>query len=86
MNGQCLIITGMHRSHTSLLTQCLHLAGMYIGDNLLEANQYNSQGHFEHRDIVAFHENLIDEYQLRSKWYGIHQGALKKVKFSDVQR
>ncbi len=54
-----LIITGFHRSGTSLTAQYLHRAGLNLGDNLLGANPSNPDGHFEDRDIVALHQEML---------------------------
>lgn len=76
----------MHRSHTSLLSQCLYNAGLHLGDNLLDANQYNPHGHFEHNDVVSFHEKLIEEYDLRSRWLGIRTSPLEKIVFDTSEQ
>ena len=54
-----LIIAGFHRSGTSLTAQLLHRAGLFLGDDLLEANPSNPYGHFEDRDVVGLHQNIF---------------------------
>jgi hypothetical protein len=54
-----LIIIGMHRSGTSLLTQWLYRCGLHVGDELMIANGANEQGYFEDMDFVRVHENLL---------------------------
>lgn len=54
-----LVIIGMHRSGTSLITQWLYRCGLYIGDELMVANGGNEQGYFEDMDFVRLHENLL---------------------------
>ncbi len=85
--SQCLIITGMHRSHTSYVSQCLSRAGLDLGKDLIGANAFNRQGHFEDRRIVNFHEMILQQYGLRSKWKGIDVDRLEQLEFSpsDVQ-
>lgn len=61
-----LILTGMHRSGTSLTASLLKDAGVDIGKNLVGSNYGNVKGHFENIDFVEFHkavlrENGIDE-------------------------
>ncbi|MBW4554985.1 MAG: glycosyltransferase [Trichormus sp. ATA11-4-KO1] len=60
------IITGMHRSGTSLTASLMQSAGVHIGERLMGAAPSNPKGHFENLDFVGFHE-----YALRSQ--GISQ-------------
>jgi len=79
---KCLIITGMHRSHTSYVTQCLHQANLQLGDELIGANEYNQHGHFEDQGIVEFHNKILTNHGLRHRWYGVNRGKLKSFTFS----
>ena len=54
-----LIIAGFHRSGTSLATNIFHHAGLHVGDDLLGAKESNKYGHFEDREIIAFHDSLL---------------------------
>lgn len=54
-----LIITGMHRSGTSLVTAWLQSAGLDIGKNLLEGNYSNVKGFFENTDFLEFHRRIL---------------------------
>ena len=54
-----IVITGMHRSGTSLFASLLESAGVDIGDRLMDANLGNSKGHFEDLDFVEFHQNVL---------------------------
>ena len=54
-----LIITGMHRSGTSLISSLLQSAGLDIGKNLVAGNEGNIKGHFENKDFVDFHEKVL---------------------------
>jgi len=42
-----LILTGMHRSGTSLMASILQSAGVNVGKNLLEPDKRNPHGFFE---------------------------------------
>lgn len=56
-----LIITGMHRSGTSLAAALLQRSGVFLGDDLIGPGPGNRQGHFESQQIVALQEKaLID--------------------------
>lgn len=57
--ARAIIITGMHRSGTSLVSSLLQRAGIHIGEKLLEANSANPRGYFEDVDFYEFHEHLL---------------------------
>lgn len=54
-----LIITGMHRSGTSLTASLLQSAGVHIGDRLMAEDTGNQRGHFEDLDFVELHQNIL---------------------------
>lgn len=54
-----LIVAGFHRSGTSFTAQTLHHHGLFLGDDLLGAAPSNPYGHFEDRQVVTIHENLL---------------------------
>ena len=54
-----LLIAGFHRSGTSATAQLLHQAGLFIGDELLDANPSNPYGHFEDKEVVSLHDQIF---------------------------
>ncbi len=55
-----LLVVGMHRSGTSLVTELLHHLGAAAGDDLLGAQPgVNEHGFWEHRELVAIDEALL---------------------------
>ena len=62
--GQSLIITGMHRSGTSLTASLLQSAGVNIGNRLMGKNTGNSKGHFEDLDFVEFHQQVLESQDI----------------------
>ena len=54
-----LIVAGFHRSGTSLVSQLLHRAGLFLGYDLLEAAFSNRHGHFEDVEVMRLHENIL---------------------------
>ena len=54
-----LLIAGFHRSGTSATAQLLHRAGLFLGYELLEANPSNPYGHFEDREVVDLHQQIL---------------------------
>lgn len=59
-----LVITGMHRSGTSLIAAVLQEAGVYLGDELIGADTGNIRGHFEDVDFVQFHQTVLRSQNL----------------------
>jgi hypothetical protein len=57
--SQAIIITGMHRSGTSLVSSLLQHAGVHVGERLIAANAANPCGYFEDVDFYEFHEELL---------------------------
>src|SRR5204863_4091746 len=59
-----VIITGMHRSGTSLITHWLHECGLHVGNELLGADTGNDNGHFEDLDFLNSHKALLKSRRL----------------------
>ncbi|MEM7034937.1 MAG: chromosome partitioning protein ParA, partial [Chloroflexota bacterium] len=55
-----VIITGMHRSGTSLVANVLQQGGLNIGQNLLGPGHGNLRGHFEDQDFFHFHDSVLN--------------------------
>src|SRR5689334_984894 len=66
MNNKTLVILGMHRSGTSLLTQWLYKCGLQIGDQLAGPGRGNIEGHFEDLDFLHLHESILINNKLPS--------------------
>jgi Sulfotransferase family len=56
-----LIITGFHRSGTSMLTELLHRAGLFVGEELMGAMKSNPYGHFEDLEVVGIHRDILGD-------------------------
>ncbi len=56
-----IIVAGFHRSGTSSVTQLLHTAGLFVGDALIGANKSNPYGHYEDREVVSIHNQILDD-------------------------
>ena len=83
-----LLITGMHRSNTSFLAKSFQDAGLNIGDQLIAADPYNKEGHFEDEDFVNFHRHLIKKYRLQSRYSMIDYKRCMRLHIdqSDISR
>jgi len=56
-------IAGMHRSGTSMVAKMLHDGGLFLGsdDELMAAASDNTEGFWEHNDIVALNDAILGE-------------------------
>jgi hypothetical protein len=59
MASTVVIITGMHRSGTSLVSSLLHFAGLNVGSNLLGEPESNPFGHYEDLDFSNLQDNFL---------------------------
>ena len=59
MSSHTLIISGAHRSGTSLVADLMRQAGVHVGDRLLGPAAGNPRGHFEDRDFYELHERAL---------------------------
>ncbi len=66
----CLMITGMHRSGSSLLAGCLLHLGINLGTSRLAGNSSNGGDTFENPDIVLAHEILFRDLGCRWEMVG----------------
>lgn len=67
MSMNALIVLGMHRSGTSLLSGLLDKMGVNLGNKLYPPQRgVNEKGFWEHSDIVDTHDSLL--LALESKW------------------
>lgn len=64
MSSKVLIITGMHRSGTSLISHWLYRCGLFIGKHLVPADIGNTEGHFEDAEFLRFHEQFLKNRKL----------------------
>ena len=81
-----LIIVGMHRSHSSLVASAFHSAGLFLGEDLIAANESNIHGHYESEQIVEFHQKMITQFHLRNRWQLIdRKKALQAANSSEFQ-
>ena len=53
---EILLICGMHRSGTSLVTKCFEVFGYGLGESLMAASDDNPKGFFEDLDVVALND------------------------------
>ncbi len=66
-----VLVLGMHRSGTSALTRVLNLLGIPLGDELLQPQDDNSKGFWEHAAAVEIHEKLLAA--LGRNWHDVRE-------------
>ena len=64
---QIVIVTGMHRSGTSLCSHVLSTMGYDMAD-VRTANPGNAKGHWERWELVAFHDRILGLFD--RGWFG----------------
>ncbi len=57
--NRAIVVLGMHRSGTSVVTKGLQACGVFIGDNFIESQPDNPTGFWEDREIVRINEALL---------------------------
>jgi len=60
MRNNILVILGMHRSGTSLITAWLQKCGLHIGETLLGPGTGNVEGHFEDTEFLKMHKEFLE--------------------------
>lgn len=74
-----IFLVGMHRSGTSLLSNCLFDNGFEVGVNHNHTtNWQNPKGYFENDSFTQFHERLLTYNN--STWHNITQEKMKYTK------
>jgi hypothetical protein len=63
-----LVVVGFHRSGTSLLTQLLVEAGLFVGDDLLGSLPSNPYGHFEDREVLQIQRDILERHGHDWQW------------------
>jgi len=54
-----VVVLGVDRSGSSLCTNLLQLFGAYLGEDLLDANEFNVRGYFESTEALAVNEAIL---------------------------
>jgi hypothetical protein len=66
--SQPIVILGMHRSGTSVITEVIRALGAYAGEanDLAPPDMFNPTGYWEHKDAVALDTGILE--QLDANW------------------
>lgn len=78
-----LIITGMHRSGTSMFAKSLENCGVTLGTGLIDSDIGNPRGYFENKDIVVLNNSILNYNKLH---YFINNTQELNLNFSSTHR
>ena len=69
--GRVIVVIGMHRSGTSLVTRGLRALGVELGANLaVESAPDNAKGHWEDRGRIRVQQAAVDRVGLGMGCFG----------------
>ena len=94
MTSKILLVLGMHRSGTSVLTRVISLLGAALPKSLLGKNESNLRGHWESEVLIREHDQLLadmgsdwrDWRRLNIEGLGKNKQARLKEGFSETVR
>jgi len=65
-----ILICGSGRSGTSAVARLLHEAGVSLGNDLIEADEFNAEGYYEERQLVLINEAILNAAGL-GRWFSV---------------
>ncbi|MFC7394407.1 sulfotransferase family protein [Scopulibacillus cellulosilyticus] len=97
MGGQskAVCILGMHRSGTSMITRCLNLLGVDLGndsDLIIKGEKFNQEGYWEHKEIMLRQQQILKKFSrswdtqvpLPGEWWKRKDIALHKKRLKQI--
>jgi glycosyltransferase involved in cell wall biosynthesis len=78
---QSIIILGMHRSGTSLISGLISILGAYPGDNLMKPTEDNPKGYYENNSVYLLNKRILDENNTNWDNYSFSCEDIKPDKF-----
>jgi hypothetical protein len=57
--NKCIVVAGMHRSGTSLITKSLESLGVSLGNNLMPCAEQNIKGFWEDLEVVNINDRIL---------------------------
>ncbi len=64
-----VLVIGVHRSGTSVLTKGLETMGISLGDTLISPNIYNEKGYWEDLDFHALNLEMLNSFEDRFRFF-----------------
>jgi sulfotransferase family protein len=72
-----IVVLGMHRSGTSLLTSVLARLGCYVGSDTIAVGPWNRTGHWEHPEVTELDDELLAA--LGANWFDLARLDLSEL-------
>jgi hypothetical protein len=95
--SRVVIVSGFHRSGTSVVARLLHSAGLHLGDDLIGALPSNPYGHYEDREFVRLHDSILADNEVNwqldrplnllitpERWVEMENAATKRSSHHDL--
>ncbi len=80
---ECIVILGMHRSGTSVISGLISLQGFDLGVSEMPLREDNPKGFFENHAIYRFNQNILEEYNTSWDNYSF---TFNQIKPGDLKR
>ena len=59
MKNKVIVVIGMHRSGSSVLSKALSCIGVKMGSVFIEADEFNPRGYWEDEEVVRFNNRIL---------------------------
>jgi hypothetical protein len=82
-SSRAMVVLGMHRNGTSVLTRGLQELDVHLGDDFLAAKPDNPTGYWENRQIVALNERILEAFGLH--WHSIERITEAQWRETDLE-
>lgn len=81
-----ILVTGMHRSGTSLVAMTMEALGISFGDHgaFYEADRWNARGYFERRDVMDINNRMITGFRRTGSRMAALAGQLRYLSEPDI--
>jgi hypothetical protein len=78
-NGPMNVVTGMHRSGTSLVAMTLDALGLDFGDHeaFYTPDEWNEEGYFERRDVIDLNSRILTGFTRTQTAFASSVGKLR---------
>ncbi|WP_299873379.1 glycosyltransferase [uncultured Cocleimonas sp.] len=78
---ECVVVLGMHRSGTSVLTGLISFFGGYIGSDVMSPTEDNPKGYFENNKVYQLNEKILKECGASWDDYTFDVGSIDAASF-----
>ncbi len=78
IKSRLIVVLGMHRSGTSLVTKGLQVMGVILGEQLLVEASDNEKGFWEDRDVLALNSEILGALS-KLDWHSLVPAPIDKL-------